>query len=141
VDVTGIRPAYSASLRGTCPICLRTIEVPSGSDAVTCPYCGTTLRPQYRVMHQEIPVSFVIDVRDFLLPLLPAVATGLFVSRTTRPIKRYVRERRKVGEALVAKTVEIMPKEYRRPLILGSAGVAYFSSLVMLFISKAVRGA
>ena len=139
--MTGICPACSTSLRGTCPICLRTIEVPSGSDTVTCPYCGTTLRPQYRVMHQEIPVSFVIDVRDFLLPLLPAVATGLFVSRTTRPVKRYVRERKKVGEALVAKEVEVVLKEYRRPLVWGSAGVAYLSSLVMLFISKAVRSA
>jgi len=92
-------------------------------------------------MHQEIPVSFVIDVRDFLLPLLPAVATGLFVSRTTRPVKRYVRERKKVGEALVAKEVEVVLKEYRRPLVWGSAGVAYLSSLVMLFISKAVRSA
>jgi len=124
-------------MKAECPVCLNMIEV-SGNGVVECPHCHTMLEPVY-----QTTVTITLDVRDFLYPLLPAAVTGYFVYRSTGPAKRLVKERRRMDrryqEVAVLREVELLPKEVRRPLVFGAGGLAYLSSLAMLWIYKLVQ--
>ena len=123
-------------MKAECPVCLNRVEVPSGAYRLECPHCRTVLEPIY-----QTTVTVTINLRDFILPLLPATVAGFFVNRSIKQIKEVVPRRavRRGYEALVFREEELIPSGTRRTIALGAGGLTYLSSLAMLWIYKALQ--